>query len=167
MTAVEQFEGEGGRGFVFRTRTTVERNRGLAAQDIRHRFVVSYVYQLPFGHGRQFMNQNALLTLSWASGRRRESPRSRRQSGRRGTGLHRANTNAGSMRPTCCTTRIAARGRSHARKLRSGLILQPSSTCARSDGPFSFGNAGRNIVIGPGEDESDFGLTKVFLSTEM
>ena len=31
---------------------------GLAPQDIRHRLVVSYIYDLPFGYGKRFVNHS-------------------------------------------------------------------------------------------------------------
>ena len=32
-------------------------DRGLAEFDIKHRFVASYIYELPFGNGRKWGNE--------------------------------------------------------------------------------------------------------------
>lgn len=157
------FVGEGGRGFVFQDTYNRAADRGLAAQDIRHRFVVSYVYQLPFGHGRRFMNQNRVVNAivgqwqaegitTFQSG----SPKNVTQA------CNRANTNAGSLRPDLLHNPNDLPGhRSHAAEVAEWFDTSAFvNVCPGPDGPFSFGNAGRNIVIGPGEDDSDFGLAK-------
>ena len=77
---------------------------------------------------------------------------------------NRANTNAGAMRPDLVRNPndLPAR-RSHAAQVAEWFDTSAFvNVCPGPDGPFSFGNAGRDIVIGPGEDESDFGLAKVF-----
>src|SRR5439155_27075230 len=55
------FVGEGGRGFVFQDSFNRHMDRGLASQDVRHRFVASYVYELPAGKGRRFLNQDGVV----------------------------------------------------------------------------------------------------------
>jgi hypothetical protein len=159
------FVGEGGRGFVFQDSYNRGADRGLAGQDIRHRFVVSYVYQLPFGHGRQFMNQNRVADV--VLGQWQAQGITTLQGGSPvgvGQACNRANTNAGSMRPDLLRNpNSLPGGRSHAAEVAEWFDTSAFvNVCPGPEGPFTFGNAGRNIVIGPGEDESDFGLTKVF-----
>src|SRR5260370_7511509 len=50
------FVGEGDRGNAFADSYNMKAEKGLSAQDIRHRFVLSYVYELPFGKGKPFLN---------------------------------------------------------------------------------------------------------------
>jgi len=94
------FVGEGGRGFVFQDSYNRGADRGLAAQDIRHRFVVSYVLPTALRHGRQFMNQNRVADV--VLGQWQAQGITTLQGGSPvgvGQACNRANTNAGSMRP--------------------------------------------------------------------
>ena len=50
------FVGEADRGGGFQDSYNRQAEKGLAGQDIRHRFVFSYVYELPFGKGKPFLN---------------------------------------------------------------------------------------------------------------
>lgn len=38
----------------FKTRTALDLEHGPVAPDLRHRFTISYLYELPIGHGRKF-----------------------------------------------------------------------------------------------------------------
>lgn len=160
------FVGEGGRGFEFQDTYNRGADRGLADQDIRNRFVISYVYQLPFGRGRQFMNQNRIADA--VLGQWQAQGITTFQSGSPvgvGQSCNRANTNAGSMRPDLLhnPNDLPAR-RPHAAEVDEWFDTTAFvNVCPGASGPFSFGNAGRNMVIGPGEDESDFGIAKDLL----
>ncbi|PYU85996.1 MAG: hypothetical protein DMG08_30570 [Acidobacteria bacterium] len=75
----------------------------------------------------------------------------------------RANTDVGGMRPDVVGNPKLDTGRP------SGELVSQffntaafASYCPGPDGPFNFGNAGRNIVIGPGVNVWDFGLYKEF-----
>ena len=48
--------GEGDRGFIYENSNDPRQSYGLAAQDIRQRLVVSYIYDLPFGRDKKFLN---------------------------------------------------------------------------------------------------------------
>jgi hypothetical protein len=76
---------------------------------------------------------------------------------------NRANTNSGTMRPDVGGECRLPSGRP------SGEIVKEYfntaafvNVCPDGDGPFTFGNAGRNIVIGPGLQNWDFGVYKQF-----
>jgi hypothetical protein len=132
--------------------------RSLAGFDVRHRFVFSGSYSLPFGRGRQFFSgaQGAvrhlvegwqLLTLTAL------------QSGNPFTvtiGTDISNIGSGN-RPD----RIA-----------KGTIDNPTiqrwfdAGAFRAHQPFTIGNAGRNILIGPGMYNIDFSIFKNFVLTE-
>lgn len=159
------FVGEGGRGFEFQDSYNRGAERGLADQDIRNRFVVSYVYQLPFGRNRRFMSQNHIADAFL--GQWQVQGITTFQSGSPvnvGQACNRANTNAGSQRPDLLhNPNDLPSGRSHATEVNEWFDTSAFvNVCPGLNGPFSFGDAGRNIVIGPGEDESDFGLAKDF-----
>jgi hypothetical protein len=38
-------------------------NKAVSAQDTKHQFSLSYLYQLPFGHGRKYLSKNRALDL--------------------------------------------------------------------------------------------------------
>jgi hypothetical protein len=157
------FVGEGGRGFVFQDTFNRGADRGLADQDVRHRFVVSYVYQLPFGRGHRFMNQNRAADA--VLGQWQIQGITTMQSGNPlnvTQACNRANTNAGALRPDLLRNpNHMPNGRSHAEQVAEWFDTSAFvNVCPGPDGPFSFGNAGRDITIGPGEDESDFGIAK-------
>ena len=55
----------GGTGSFTQNNRDLHERRGPSDFDVRHRFVASYIYELPFGRGKPFLNQghmaNALL----------------------------------------------------------------------------------------------------------
>lgn len=120
--------------------------------DLRHRFTASYVWELPFGKGRPLLDRggvanfvlggwqtNGILTI---------------QSGLPFTPvLQTSTTNTGtSSRPNVV-----------------GAVTYPQSlsrwydpTAFGSPAPFTYGNAGRNILVGPGRWNWDMSLFKDF-----
>lgn len=159
------FVGEGARGFSFQDTFNRGADRGLADQDIRNRFVVSYVYQLPVGRGRQLLNQSRVADI--VLGQWQAQGITTLQGGSPvfvSQACNRANTHAGTMRPDLLhNPNDLPGGRPHATEVSEWFDTSAFvNVCPGTNGPFSFGNAGRDIVIGPGEGESDFGLAKVF-----
>ncbi|MBI3471883.1 MAG: carboxypeptidase regulatory-like domain-containing protein [Candidatus Solibacter usitatus] len=142
----------GGGDLQYRDTRNIFAERGLAGFDMRHRFVGSFLYDLPFGRGKRFGISNPILSLiagNWqvngiftVRGGQPFTP---------SLGFSTANT--GDPRPD---------------RLRDGNL--PSN--ARSVGnwfdktafaaatPFNFGNAGRNILIGPGGVNFDCSVFK-------
>lgn len=59
QTAQPSQAGQGSLGKTFQSVDTIANVYGLAAADQTHRLVVAYNYQLPFGHGRRWMNSQA------------------------------------------------------------------------------------------------------------
>ncbi|HLI76446.1 MAG TPA: TonB-dependent receptor [Acidobacteriaceae bacterium] len=43
--------------------TNLKQDKAVSVQDLRHQFSLSYLYQLPFGKGRKFLNDNRALDL--------------------------------------------------------------------------------------------------------
>jgi len=161
------FVGEADRGNAFQDSYNMRAEKGLAGQDIRHRFVLSYVYELPFGKGKAFLNRggagNFLLggwqingITTFQSG----SPFTVTQV------FNGANTDGGQRRPDLIKDPNAL---SHSRP-RGEQVAQFFDTSAFLEnrpadpvnGPFRFGNAGRHIVIGPGINNFDFAAYKDF-----
>lgn len=136
---------------------------GLSLQDARHRFVVSYIYELPLGRDHRFASGpvgNAILggwqingITTFQSG----NPVFVNQA------CNRANTNGGSPRPDVVASWQLDTGRPS-----SQLVSEFFNTAAfvnvcpnlAGPGPFTFGDAGRDTVIGPGIKDWDFAMFK-------
>jgi hypothetical protein len=157
--------GEGAEGFQVQDSYNRHADRGLADQDIRNRFVLSYIYQLPFGRTKHWLNQggvgSALLSnwqingiTTFGSG----SPVGITQA------CNRANTNQGSMRPDLVgNPNDLPSGRSRGQKVAEWFDTSAFlNYCPGPNGPFNFGNAGWNIVTGPGTNNWDFSLYRSF-----
>ena len=135
--------------------------KGLAAQDVRHRFVVSYVYELPFGNGKRFSGSSTgvreLLIGGWQL-----NGITTFQDGQPFTvvmGFDNANVGDGTARPNQVANPVLSRGK------RS--VSHWFNTDAFVAAPFgTFGNAGRNNVIGPGLNDFDFSVLKNFKLSE-
>jgi hypothetical protein len=134
--------------------------RGLSIFDTRHRFVTSVLYDVPFGKGRRFLNHGIASTVigGWEVGSIFTV-----SSGFPLTpyaGSDRSNIGAGSDRPNATGDQVAIdRGqRNPGRWFNIGAFqLQPLGT---------FGNAGRDTIIGPGIVAWDFSTHKNFNFTE-
>ncbi|HEX4948492.1 MAG TPA: hypothetical protein VFZ34_17595, partial [Blastocatellia bacterium] len=140
--------------------------RGLAEFDIKHRFVASYVWELPFGNGRRFGNDWAkgldLLLGGWQV-----------------TGIHALQTGLGLTATLGGGSVLNIGGERRARPNLIGNPVLPESqrTIARwfnidafqpafSPSPQAFGTAGVGIMRGPGSINFDFTLAKNFNITE-
>ncbi len=135
-------------------------NRGNALTDIRHSFVYSSTYELPFGKGKPFLSNAGravnLLIGGWQVGgifsRISGEPFTVSTSG----GI----TNAG--------------GADRPNRLRDGALPASERSIDRwfdvsafqVQPTFTYGNSGRNILFGPGVTNLDFSLAKFFQLTE-
>ncbi len=132
--------------------------RGLSGFDIRHRFVFSPVYELPFGKGKPFLNSNRYL--GWVVGGWEASGILTLQTGRPFTAFV-STDNANVLGNVDRPLRIGD-GNDGPKTVQqwinaSAFVVAPAGT---------FGNAGRNILIGPGFKTLDFMLSRVFTITE-
>jgi len=130
--------------------------RGRSIFDQRHRFVTSAVYALPFGKGRRYMNQgligrlaggwdlNSILTLGSGFPLNVVPGSDRSQTS---TGYDRTNA-------TGVSTKLDNPNPNQWFDI-SAFPLVPT-------GAFRFGNAGRNILDGPGFAEFNLSLFKNF-----
>jgi hypothetical protein len=128
-------------------------NWGLSGFNVAHRFVASAVYELPVGKGKMLLPSpggmlNALVS-GWSI-----APIYTIQSGfpfSPTTSNNTANIESGVLRPNVIGS-TAAPNQSYLAWFNTGAFAQPS--------PYQFGNAGRNILIGPGMKDLDLALIK-------
>ncbi|HKQ80002.1 MAG TPA: TonB-dependent receptor [Blastocatellia bacterium] len=141
-------------------------DRGLAEFDIKHRFVASYIWELPFGKGRRFgdnWNTAADLLLG----------------GWQVTGIHALQSGLGLTATLGGGSVLNIGGERRARPNLIGDPVLPESQRtllkwfntdafqpAFSPSPQAFGSAGVGIMRGPGSINFDFTLAKNFHLTE-
>jgi hypothetical protein len=158
------FVGEGSRGFVVQDALNRHADRGLAAQDVRHRLVVSYVYELPVGRGKRFLNRGGAFDavlggwqVNGVTTYQTGSPLFITQA------CNRSNTDVGDSRPDVVGNPKLPDGRSSGDQVNEFFNTSAFvNVCPGENGPFTFGNSGRNNVIGPGVANWDFGMFKEF-----
>jgi hypothetical protein len=141
-------------------------DRGLAEFDIKQRFVASYIWELPFGHGRRFGND-------W------NKPVDLLLGGWQVTGIHALQSGLGLTATLGGASVLNIGGERRARPNLIGDPELPDSerTVQRwfntdafqpafSPAPQAFGTAGVGIMRGPGLASFDFTLAKNFNVTE-
>lgn len=139
-------------------RNDLAAERGLSGFDIRHRFVTSPVWELPFGKGKAFMNSKGVLP--YVVGGWELSGILTLQTGRPFTALvsrDNANVLASVDRPN-----IVGPGNAGPKTVQqwinvSAFQLAPAGT---------FGNGGRNNLIGPGQKNLDLVLGRRFVFSD-
>jgi Carboxypeptidase regulatory-like domain len=133
---------------------------GNAPEDRRHVFTLNHVYELPFGTGRRWLNNGALgyivgnwnLSGIWSLA----------------SGEH--------FTPTLATavSNSAGGGGDRPNRIRDGNLDGSERTIDRwfdvgafvAPAQFTFGNAGRGILVGPGNYNVDLGVHRNFRFTE-
>ena len=137
-------------------------NYGNADFDVRHRFVFSYVYDLPFGRGRKFAGNASGVMNQLLGGWQMTGVLSA------ATGNYYTATDIVSVANADCGGTVGyncARpnlvGNPNASPCVPGTLF---NTCAFEHNSIlgTFGNAGRNIIIGPGYKTWDTSLVKQF-----
>ncbi len=146
----------------FRDETHPEWEYGNSDFDVRHRFVASYVYELPFGKGKRF-GKGASGFLDQVIGNWQVAGITSYSTGNYATVSDPANP----MGVDCGGTVTYNCARPNRVGNPNGPHCLPGTffnTCAfeSNNGPNVFGNAGRNIVRGPGFQEWDISIFKVF-----
>jgi hypothetical protein len=149
--------------------------RGLSSYDVNHRWVFSYVYDLPFGKGGRFASGTAAVNA--IIGGWKLTGILTLQSGRPFTvlsGRDQSNTGGGSDRPNLIGEWHIAnptpdRWFNNCTLLANGTL----QNCAPGETPVwqinalgTFGNAGRNIVRADGLKNFDLGVYRDFRLTE-
>jgi len=126
------------------------RDYGNANWDIRHRLVTSFVYDLPSPNGPN--------VLRWTLGHWQANGIFTAQTGIPFNVLisrDQANIGRGNQRPNVVGTPTANCGSGH-------LVGCIDSSAFALPAQFTFGNAGRNILVGPGLVDADFSVFKEF-----
>jgi len=127
--------------------------------DVRHRVVFSYIYELPFGHGKKFLG-SANGPLDYIAGGWQIGGITSFSKGNWFTivdGNSTPSNSDGQQRPDLV-------GNVHAAHCVAGTYF---NTCAFGDPPLgSFGDVGRNTVQGPGYQIWDFSIFKNFRLSE-
>ena len=136
---------------------------GNADFDVRHRFVVSYIYELPFGRGKAF-GRNASGALNQLIGNWQVAGITTAQAGNWFTitdSVTNVSTSDGGGAVGFFEVRPNLIGNPNSKPCVTGTLF---NTCAFADNAtfFTFGNAGRNIVRGPGLQDWDFSIFKTF-----
>ncbi len=139
---------------VYRDPRNIELDRGLSSFDVRHNMVLSYIWDVPLGRGRHVDLQNAWLNAIVG--------------GWQFNGITSARTGT----PFTPSLSVNPAQSGHARPDRTGDGNLPRAersadrwfdpTAFTAPVPYNFGNAGRNILFGPGIFNTDFGLFKRF-----
>ena len=135
----------------------LNRDRSLSDTHLKHRLSVSYVYELPFGPGKRFLNTGGVAgqvlggwQLSGVTVYESGRPLTASAPGDSG------NVGIGSRPDRICDG-----------NLDSGTTGQWFDTsCFVAPQQFTFGNSGRNILLGPGFNAWDIGIMKRFRITE-
>ena len=131
-------------------------DRGNCEFDIRHRWVTTLTYQLPFGRNQRFLSKADRVTASLVGGWQLNSVLNL-YSGFFFTPLEGVNTlnSTLSQRPDLvpgCNPNLPASERTPNRWFNTSCFTTPAL--------YTFGNAGRNILIGPGTKQLDVSLFK-------
>jgi len=153
----------GGATVVAQNDLDIAAERSLSSFDQRHRFVADYIYQLPFGKEKKWLNTSSLgekilsqLTLSGNVALASGTPFSPRFFGR-ANDLSRGVT--GSARPDLVPGQSIG--------VSDPTIGEWFNTAAFTAPAGVFGTAGRNIIFGPGTVEMDMSVSKNIQLKEM
>jgi trimeric autotransporter adhesin len=169
----------GGTSVVAQNPLDISADRGLSSFDQRHKFTGNWIYELPFGDSHRFLQRGAWSHIldNWqlsgdftiASGLW-FTPRVL------GNSLDIDRGVSGSLRANVTGGPISIADPSVAQWFNTAAFCSPTSTsgsntpggaaaCTNSNGS-SFGDAGRNIIEGPGQVGLDMSLSKSFTIKE-
>jgi len=129
----------------------LQSERGLSEFDVRHRFVASFIYELPFGKGKQFLQSGIASSIF---GNFEIAGIFAAQTGRPFTpriSADRSNTGQLQDRPNVV-------GNPRLDNPDPQLWFNTAAFAIPAAG--TFGNAGRNILTGPGYSNTDIALVK-------
>jgi hypothetical protein len=158
--------GAGGNSSTGESRINIQNPQNLAADyglsnfDIRQRFTLSTVYQLPFGHGRQFLSKSNRVLDGVAGGWQISSILTLQGGMPFSISMATATDNTGTFqRPNrVCDGNLPSSQQS----IKDWYNL----SCFVAPPVYTFGNTGRNVLIGPGLETWDLGTDKDFRVTE-
>lgn len=140
---------------VYRNPRDIALERGLSSFDVRHNLVLSYIWDVPIGAGRRLDLKNGWLNATLG--------------GWQFNGITTARTGVPFTPRLSFNT--ANTGHPRPDRIADGTLPRDERSASRwydpsafaTPIPFTFGNAGRSILVGPGVFNTDFGLFKRFL----
>jgi hypothetical protein len=155
-------EGAGGNSSTGESRLNVQNpnnlqaNYGLSNFNFKHRFTLSGIYQLPVGRGRHFLGSSGRLVDGVAGGWQLTSILTLQSGPPLTLNMSTTTSNTGTLqRPNrVCNGNLPASQQTIKRFYDTSCFVAPTL--------YTFGNAGRNIIIGPGYEDWDLGLMKEF-----
>jgi hypothetical protein len=159
-------EGAGGNSSSGESRINIQNPRNLSADyglsnfNYSHRFTLSALYEVPFGRGRKYLGHAGRLVDGVAGGWQISSIVTAQSGAPFSVSLATPTANTGTFtRPNrVCDGNLPSS--------KQTLNAFYNINCFVAPPPFTFGNAGRNILIGPGLGTWDLGADKDFALTE-
>jgi hypothetical protein len=159
-------EGAGGNSSTGESRINIQNPRNLSADyglsnfNYGQRFTLSSVYQAPFGKGRKYLGNAGGLTNAIAGGWQISSIVTAQSGAPFSVSLSTPTANTGTFtRPN----RICNGNLPSSKQTINAFF---DTSCFVAPALYTFGNAGRNILIGPGLGTWDLGADKDFALTE-
>ncbi len=138
----------------------IERAPGV--NDVRHRFTVGYIWEVPLGHNRHWLSHGRAADA--VLGNWKITGDVDFQTGFPITplaGFDIANTGTGSWRPDrICNGAIPAGQRTVARWFDTSCFTTDLLAADQKQGVYRFGNSGRSLLDGPGLQNWNFGFLK-------
>jgi hypothetical protein len=159
----------GGGSVVAQDAFDIAADRGLSSFDQRHKFTGNWIYDLPFGENRRFVSKGAWSHIlggwQWSADFTVGSgfyftPRVL------GGGLDISRGVSGSLRANIVAGQsISVSDRSTLKWFNTAAFCAPSTSCVNPNGS-NFGDAGRNIIEGPGQVSLNMSLNKTITIKE-
>ena len=134
-------------------------NRGRSTTDLRHNYVVSASYELPFGKGKAFMNTNRVADLALGGWQLAGIVSLQ-------TGLPFTVNSGGGITNAGGADRPNRLGDGNLPKSQQSIDRWFDLGAFTTQAQFTYGNSGRNILDGPGNRNLDLSLAKSFAFTE-
>jgi Carboxypeptidase regulatory-like domain/TonB dependent receptor len=155
-------EGGGGNSSTGDSRLNVQNpnnlaaNYGLSSFNFKQRFTLSGVYQLPVGRGRKYLANSNRLVDGVAGGWQVTSILTLQSGAPLTLSMSTTTSNTGTLqRPNqICNGNLPAS--------KQTIHMFYNTSCYVAPPNYTFGNTGRNTIVGPGYQEWDAGLTKEF-----
>jgi hypothetical protein len=164
----------GGTGSFTQNNRDLHERRGPSDFDVRHRFVASYIYELPFGKGRKFINAGALSEvlggwrISGLANIRSGRPFTARAGNNDGTLAGPRSVGISAFADCLRDASLSGSDRSIDRWFDTSLGTFATPTAVNPTLPAGsapqprLGNCGRNTLRGPGITNFDFSLARSF-----
>jgi hypothetical protein len=159
----------GGGSVVAQDAFDIAADRGLSSFDQRHKFTGNWIYDLPFGDNRRFVSKGAWSHIlgGWQwSGDFTVGSGFYFTARVLGGGLDISRGVSGSLRANIVAGQsISVSDRSTLQWFNTAAFCAPSTSCVNPNGS-NFGDAGRNIIEGPGQVSLNMSLNKTITIKE-